>query len=85
MRRAAAITGVRTFVAPPLEGGRCRRAGANGYRELAAGATRADSLRRAQLELLRASGKDGFLIWTPVILFGDPTVMTGGLFRRPGE
>ena len=87
MRRAAAIAGVRTFVAPlwkvadAAEQALMERF----YRELAAGVPRADSLRRAQLELLRTSGKNGFLIWAPVILFGDPTAMPNGLFSRHPE
>src|SRR6185437_13045717 len=74
MRRAAAIAGVRTFVAPlwkiadPTE-----QALMDGfYKELSAGKGRAEALRTAQLGLLHNPRTASFLQWAPVILSGDP-------------
>jgi CHAT domain-containing protein len=82
MRRAAAIAGVRTFVAPlwkiadTTEQALMDRF----YKELSAGKGRAEALREAQLELLGKQGTASFLQWAPVILSGDPGPLARGLF-----
>ncbi|HKX00383.1 MAG TPA: CHAT domain-containing tetratricopeptide repeat protein [Bryobacteraceae bacterium] len=83
MRRAAAIAGVKTFVAPLWRvADRTEQAlMSRFYQELSAGRGRAESLRRAQLELLRNAPTGSFLEWAPVILSGDPGPLPPELFR----
>ena len=82
MRRAAAIAGVRTFVAPLWKvADSTQQALMNGfYRELSAGKDRADALRAAQLQLLRNRVTGSFLQWAPVILSGDTVPLPATLF-----
>lgn len=82
MRRAAAIAGVKTFVAPlwNVADASERVLMDRFYRELASGAGRAEALRRAQLQLLRNA--TGFLEWAPVILSGDSSPLPAKFFTR---
>ncbi len=84
MRRAAAIAGVKTFVAPLWKIADTTQLALIGqfYKELSAGKDRAESLRVAQLQLLRNSKTASFLHWAPVILSGDPGALPQGLFAR---
>ena len=84
MRRATAIAGVRTFVAPlwriadvPAQALMDRF-----YAELSAGKGRAEALRLAQLQLLRNSRTASFLHWAPVILSGDSGPLPKAWFTR---
>jgi len=83
MRRAAAIAGVRTFVAPlwnvadsPQQALMQRF-----YKELSAGHSRAEALRQAQLQLLKNPATHSFLYWAPVILSGDTEPMPLTVFQ----
>jgi CHAT domain-containing protein/tetratricopeptide (TPR) repeat protein len=82
MRRAAAIAGVKTSVAPlwQVDDNAQRQLMDRFYRELSAGKGRAEALRDAQLELLRNPRTSGFLEWAPVILSGDPGPLPRSLF-----
>ena len=84
MRRAAAIAGVRTFVAPlwKVNDAVQEKLIDRFYSELSAGTGRAEALRRAQLHLLKATGASSFLEWAPVILSGDPAPLPHDLFTR---
>ena len=84
MRRAAAIAGVRTFVAPlwNVEDSVQRRLMRRFYEGLAAGETRADALRHAKLLVRRSSGTGSFLYWAPVILSGSVEPLPASLFHR---
>lgn len=84
MRRAAAIAGVRTFVAPLWKIGDSTQQDLIGhfYRELSAGQGRAEALRRAQLHLMRNPQTSSFLEWAPVILSGDPGPLPRRWFAR---
>src|ERR1700682_6212825 len=84
MRRAAAIAGVKTFVAPLWRvADSAQEALMNRfYKELSAGRGRAEALRLAQLQLLRKSETSNFLYWSPVILSGDPAPLPAALFAR---
>jgi CHAT domain-containing protein len=83
MRRAAAIAGVRTFVAPlwNVEDGVQRTLMQRFYGALAAGRSRAEALRRAKLELRRSPATRSFLYWAPVILSGSASALPPSLFR----
>jgi CHAT domain-containing protein len=86
MRRAAAIAGVKTFVAPLWEIGDAteQRLMSRFYQELSAGKGRAEALRQAQLLLLRNSRAASFLDWAPLILSGDPSPLPADWFApRP--
>src|ERR1700732_3391222 len=74
MRRAAAIAGVKTFVAPLWKIGDATEQAlmSRFYQELNAGRGRAEALRLAQLQLLENPRTANFLEWAPVILSGDP-------------
>ena len=84
MRRAAAIAGVKTFVAPlwKVEDSAEQKLMDRFYRELSAGKGRAEALREAQLELLRNPETANFLEWAPVILSGDPDPLPRALFAK---
>jgi CHAT domain-containing protein len=84
MRRAAAIAGVKTFVAPLWKiADRTQLALIDRfYQELSAGQDRAEALRQAQLRLLRNGATASFLHWAPVILSGDPGTLPKELFAR---
>jgi CHAT domain-containing protein len=84
MRRAAAIAGVKTFVAPLWKIDDATQQALIGrfYQELGTGKGRAEALRQAQLQLIRNSGTASFLHWAPVILSGDPAPLPRELFAR---
>jgi CHAT domain-containing protein len=84
MRRAAAIAGVKTFVAPLWKIADSTQLALMDryYKELSTGTDRAESLRQAQLQLLRNPGTASFLHWAPVILSGDPAPLPQVLFAR---
>lgn len=84
MRRAAAIAGVHTLVAPlwNVEDSVQRRLMRFFYEGLAAGETRADALQHAKLAIRRSAGTHGFLSWAPVILSGSPAALPPSLFAR---
>jgi CHAT domain-containing protein len=84
MRRAAAIAGVKTFVAPLWRVADSAQEAlmTRFYKELSAGRSRADALRLAKLQLLRKPETSNFLYWAPVILSGDPGPLPVALFLR---
>ncbi|MGB6943173.1 MAG: CHAT domain-containing tetratricopeptide repeat protein [Bryobacteraceae bacterium] len=84
MRRAAAIAGVKTSVAPlwKVDDASERTLMNRFYRELSAGRGRAEALRAAQLELLKNPKTASFLQWAPVILSGDPGPLPRALFAK---
>jgi CHAT domain-containing protein len=84
MRRAAAIAGVRTFVAPLWNvDDHVQRLLMHGfYAELAAGAGRADALRDAKLAIRRAAATRSFLYWAPVFLSGADGPLPDAAFRH---
>jgi CHAT domain-containing protein len=84
MRRAAAIAGVRTFVAPlwKIADATEQTLMDSFYRELSAGKGRAEALREAQLGLLKNPRTASFLQWAPVILSGDPGPLPRALFAK---
>lgn len=84
MRRAAAIAGVKTFVAPlwNVSDSTERALMVRFYKELSLGRGRADALRTAMLEVLRTPQQKSFLYWAPVILSGDPSPLPKQLFAR---
>ena len=84
MRRAAAIAGVKTFVAPLWKIADTTQLALMDrfYKELSAGNDRAESLRQAQLQLLRNGRTSSFLHWAPVILSGDPGALPPELFAQ---
>ena len=82
MRRAAAIAGVQTFVAPlwDVSDSTERALMTRFYKELSAGQGRADALRAAMLQVMRTPQQKSFLYWAPVILTGDPSPLPRQLF-----
>ena len=84
MRRAAAIAGVKTSVAPlwKVDDASQEKLIERFYRELSAGKGRAEALRQAQLQLLRDPRTASFLQWSPVILSGDPGPLPRSLFAN---
>ena len=70
MRRAAAIAGVKTFVAPlwDVSDSTERALMIRFYKELSLGRGRADALRLAMLQVMRTPQQKSFLYWAP----GDP-------------
>ena len=82
MRRAAAIAGVKTFVAPLWKIADATQLALmhRFYKELSAGKGRAEALRQAQLQLLRNPSTASFLQWAPVILSGDPAPLPNAWF-----
>jgi CHAT domain-containing protein/tetratricopeptide (TPR) repeat protein len=85
MRRAAAIAGARTFVAPlwNVDDAVQRTLMHDFYEGLAAGHTRADALRLAKLELRRTPAHRSFLYWAPVIMSGAAGPLPPALFHPP--
>ena len=84
MRRAAAIAGARSFVAPlwNVEDRVQRTLMARFYSGLAMGLTRSDALRRAKLQLRASPATSSFLYWAPVILSGSASALPPALFRQ---
>jgi CHAT domain-containing protein len=84
MRRAAAIAGVKTFVAPlwKIADATQQALMDRFYKELSVGKGRAEALRQAQLQLLRNPRTASFLEWAPVILSGDPAPLPKELFAQ---
>lgn len=84
MRRAVAIAGVKTSVAPlwKVDDTSQQKLMARFYRELSAGKGRAEALREAQLQLLKNPQTASFLQWAPVILSGDPGPLPRSLFGK---
>ena len=84
MRRAAAIAGVKTFVAPlwKIDDAAQQALMNRFYKELSVGSPRDEALRRAKLELLHAPSTKSFLSWAPVILSGDPRPVPRSWFDR---
>ena len=84
MRRAAAIAGVKTFVAPlwNVSDSTERALMTRFYQELSQGRTRSDALRVAMLQVMHAPAGKSFLYWAPVILTGDPSPLPKQLFLR---
>jgi CHAT domain-containing protein len=82
MRRAAAIAGVKTFVAPlwKIADSTEQTLMNRFYTELSAGKGRAEALRQAQLQLLGNRATASFFEWAPVILSGDPGPLPKELF-----
>ena len=83
MRRAAAIAGVKTFVAPlwNVSDSTERSLMLRFYKELSLGRGRADALRLAMLEIMKDPKESSFLYWAPVILSGDPSPLPSQLFH----
>ncbi len=83
MRRAAAIAGVKTFVAPlwKIADSTQQALMDRFYQELSAGKGRAEALRIAQLQLLRNPPTASVLQWAPVILSGDPAPLPKEFFQ----
>lgn len=84
MRRAVAIAGVKTSVAPlwKVEDAAQEKLMDRFYRELSAGKGRAEALREAQLQLLKNPQTASFLQWAPVILSGDSGPLPRALFAK---
>jgi CHAT domain-containing protein/Tfp pilus assembly protein PilF len=84
MRRAAAIAGVKTFVAPlwKIADAPQQKLIDRFYKELSLGTPRDEALQRAQLQLLHSSSTKFFLIWAPVILSGDPRPVPRSWFQN---
>jgi CHAT domain-containing protein/tetratricopeptide (TPR) repeat protein len=83
MRRAAAIAGARTFVAPlwNVEDRVQRTLMRQFYSGLASGQTRADALRHAKLQIRQSPATSSFLYWAPVILSGSASALPPSFFR----
>ena len=83
MRRAA-IAGVKAFVAPLWKIADATQLALMDrfYKELSTGRDRSESLRQAQLQLLRNSRTASFLQWSPVILSGDSTPLPPEMFAK---
>ena len=88
MRRAVAVAGAHTFVAPlwnvedDVQGTLMEQF----YGNLAAGQDRAEALRRAKLRLKRERRTASFLYWAPVILSGDDSPLNSSPAQtRPGQ
>jgi CHAT domain-containing protein/tetratricopeptide (TPR) repeat protein len=88
MRRAAAIAGVKTFVAPlwNVSDSTERALMDRFYTELRSGQDRAEALRQAMLQVMsqapRAPLTNSFLYWAPLILSGDPAPLPKQLFLQ---
>jgi CHAT domain-containing protein len=83
MRRAAAIAGARTFVAPlwNVRDDVQRTVMKQFYAGLAAGKSRGDALRSAKLQLRQSPATRSFLYWAPVILSGSAAALPPSLFE----
>jgi CHAT domain-containing protein len=83
MRRAAAIAGARSFVAPlwNVDDGAQGMLMKQFYTRLAAGEDRGSALRHAKLALRQSPATDSFLYWSPVILSGSSGPVPASLFR----
>jgi CHAT domain-containing protein len=84
MRRAAAIAGVKTFVAPlwDVSDSTERSLMNRFYKELRLGKDRAEALRQAMLQAMRTPQAKSFLYWAPLILSGDPAPLPQHLFAQ---
>lgn len=84
MRRAAAIAGVKTFVAPlwNISDSTERALMDRFYKELSLGRGRADALRQAMLQVMRTPQANSFLYWAPLILSGDPAPLPMQIFTQ---
>ncbi len=84
MRRAAAIAGVKTFVAPlwNVSDSTERALMDRFYTDLRVGKDRAEALRQAMLQVMRTPRAHSFLYWAPVILSGDPSPLPKRLFLQ---
>lgn len=84
MRRAAAIAGAKTFVAPLWKVVDATQLALMDrfYRELSLGKGRAEAFHQAQLQLLRSVRTASFLQWAPVILSGDSGPLPRAIFAR---
>jgi CHAT domain-containing protein len=84
MRRAAAIAGVKTFVAPLWKVGDSAEQTlmARFYMELSKGSPRDVALQKAKLQLLHSPATKSFLSWAPVILSGDSEPAPSNWFRK---
>ena len=84
MRRAAAIAGVKTFVAPlwNVSDSTERALMVRFYKELSLGRGRAEALRLAMLQVMRTPQQKSFLYWAPVILTGNPSPLPPQLFAQ---
>jgi CHAT domain-containing protein len=82
MRQAAAIAGVKSFVAPlwNISDSAERTLMDRFYDNLRAGQSRAEALRQAKVRLLKNPLTSSFLYWAPVILSGDPAPLPQQLF-----
>ncbi len=82
MRRAAAIAGVKTFVAPlwNISDSTERILMERFYQELRAGRDRSEALRQAMLQVMHSPPSNTFLYWAPVILSGDPAPLPKRVF-----
>jgi CHAT domain-containing protein len=82
MRHEAEIAGAKTFVAPLWKVGDVpeKRLMNRFYQELSLGTPRDEALRRAQLQLLNTSSTKSPLVWSPVILSGDPRPVPANWF-----
>jgi CHAT domain-containing protein len=85
MRRAAAIAGAKTFVAPlwKIADSTEEQLMDRFYRGLTIGADRAEALRQAQLQLLRNPRTAVVLHWAAIILSGNPGPLPKDLLLRP--
>jgi CHAT domain-containing protein len=84
MRRAAAIAGAQTFVAPlwNIEDRAERTLMERFYHALAAGQSRAEALRRAKLAVRSVPATHDFLYWAPVIMSGSAAPLPASLFQQ---
>jgi CHAT domain-containing protein len=84
MRRAAAIAGAQTFVAPlwNVHDRTQRRLMKTFYDGLGTGLSRAEALREAKLAIKASADTRSFLDWAPVILFGDASPLALAVDER---
>jgi CHAT domain-containing protein len=82
MRRAAAVAGANTFVAPlwNVRDDVQRTLMKRFYAGLANGESRGDALRSAKLQLRQSPATSSFLYWAPVILSGSAAALPASLF-----